>query len=501
MLAGETTGTVQGNVFLPKARIESIRDDLNALLPSLGTLAATIGDAAISVDDALSQFVTTIGRFAAYRLPQTVVGFALEWRAAAYASLMARIADRVKTWNERLARYELAIDAYDALPSETSDEKRIAVLRGAEIVISTRLDLPDPLTAGAYRAALDGKRSTFVARRDALQELVEAPRASLAKLLADAKTELPLTAIDPDPLDFSEEDAEIVRFRTRLADAVTRLDKETRSRLERVDALLGEHDTAAAEDRVKLLQQAAKLLLGDDFQVVPRIVLPAAAAAELGNAWQHSSSGALTRYARETVGRDFPMDDWLHGIARVRDKMHHLENTVLLGDGLRPADPFLLTPVQLPYRPNAPWLALELPPKQEIEGEWLLYTAHFAEPFDVAQPICGLLVDEWTEVIPEAEETTGIAFHYDRPNCEPPQAWLLALPAVRNGTWSWDELLGAVLDALDAAKRRAIEPVHVDTTTYGWFLPATTSAYTYPEISISNNLLRNVDVYTDRMTE
>jgi hypothetical protein len=105
MLAGETTGTVQGNVFLPKARIESIRDDLNALLPSLGTLAATIGDAAISVDDALSQFVTTIGRVAAYRLPQTVVGFALEWRAAAYASLMARIADRVKTWNERLARY------------------------------------------------------------------------------------------------------------------------------------------------------------------------------------------------------------------------------------------------------------------------------------------------------------------------------------------------------------------------------------------------------------
>ena len=114
---------------------------------------------------------------------------------------------------------------------------------------------------------------------------------------------------------------------------------------------------------------------------------------------------------------------------------------------------------------------------------------------DRTAPLCGLLVDEWTEVIPGSRETTGIAFHYDRPNSEPPQAWLLALPAVRNGAWSWDELLDAVNGALDNAKRRAVEPVHVDTTPYSWFLPATASAYTFPEISISNNWLRNVAIY------
>lgn len=69
---------------------------------------------------------------------------------------------------------------------------------------------------------------------------------------------------------------------------------------------------------------------------------------------------------------------------------------------------------------------------------------------------------------------------------------------MRDGAWSWDELLGAVTDALDSAKRRAIEPVHVDATAYGWFLPATVSAYTFPEISISNNLLRNLQIYTER---
>jgi hypothetical protein len=98
-------------------------------------------------------------------------------------------------------------------------------------------------------------------------------------------------------------------------------------------------------------------------------------------------------------------------------------------------------------------------------------------------------------VIPGPTETTGIAFHYDRPNCEPPQSWLLALGARRDGAWTWHELLNAVSDTLDSAKRRTIEPVHLDTTRYAWFLPATNSAYTFPEISISNNLLRNVGIY------
>jgi len=501
MLSGEATSDVQANVSLPKGRIRSLRDDLSALIPSLATLATAIGSTAVPVDAALAQFVTTIGRFAAYRLPGTGVGFAFEWRAGAYGALTGKITNRVKIWDERLARYQLAIDAYDALPSVVPEDTRVPALRAAEILISTRLDPPTPLTSAAYRLALDGKRSAFVARRNALQALVDIPRATLAALVADTEAVLPLTAMDPDPFDLSDDDVEITRFRARLADAVARLQKETTSRLQSVDDLLAQHDGAAAEDRVKLLQQAARLLLGDDFQVVPRLTLPSAPAQELGNAWQYSSSGGLTKYVRETIGRDFPVDDWLHGVARVREKMHDVENAALLGEALRPDHPLELIPLQLPYQANEPWFALDLPPNHDVQGERLLYTAHMAEPFDAAQPICGLLVDEWTEVIPGPSETTGIAFNYDRPNCEPPQSWLLALPAVRNGTWSWDELVGAVTETLDAAQRRAIEPVHVDATAYGSFLPATTSAYTYPEISISNNLLRNVRIYAGLITE
>ena len=162
------------------------------------------------------------------------------------------------------------------------------------------------------------------------------------------------------------------------------------------------------------------------------------------------------------VGRDFPVDDWLHGVARVRDKMRHWENAILLTEAFGAAPP-VPTPIQLPFQTNDAWLALEIPPPAApeapaIERDRLLYTAHFTVDFDQTKPIAGLLVDEWSEVIPEATETTGVTFHYDRPNSEPPQCWLLALPAAMDGSWKWEELRDAVTEHArrrPAARHRA----------------------------------------------
>jgi hypothetical protein len=502
MRAGDATSGEQSSVSLDKNRVEAARDDLHdTLLPALNAVATSLGNPGVTIDDALAQFAETAGRFAAYRLPQTGTGFVFEWRVGAYMALTRKLTVRVRTWDERRARYQLRIDEYDALPLATPEDERIAKLQEAEIVISTQLTTPAPASA-LYRPALNVKLLDFMIKRDKLQQLVDDARDTLTQLLTDAKAELPLTDFDPDPFDFNEDDAEIARFRARLTDAVSLLKDDVLKRLARVNALLTQHDAAGATDKVRLLQEAAKLLFGDDFQLVPHITLPAAAADELANAWQHSTSGDLMRHlTNDPPARDFPVDDWLHGVARVRDKMRHWENVVLLGDAFRAAQSPDLTPLQVPFQPGEPWLALEIPDGFQISSDRLLYTAHFAEAFDKTQPVCGLLTDEWTEVIPGTEETTGVAFHYDRPNCEPPQSWLLALPAVRDGSWSFDELLAAVNDALDCAKRRAIEPVRVDNTSYSWFLPATMSSYTFPEISISNNLLRNVSIYETRTRE
>ncbi|MFP8907536.1 hypothetical protein [Streptomyces atacamensis] len=54
----------------------------------------------------------------------------------------------------------------------------------------------------------------------------------------------------------------------------------------------------------------------------------------------------------------------------------------------------------------------------------------------------GLIVDEWTEVVPRDRQTTGFALHIDAPDAAPPQAVLLAVPPDASPTWT-PELLGA----------------------------------------------------------
>jgi hypothetical protein len=332
-----------------------------------------------------------------------------------------------------------------------------------------------------------------------VEEIVTVPRATLADLVAHAVAASDTSGFDHDELDLGGPLADIDRFRSGLSVATTQLAEQVQLRIDAADAAIARHATANPGQQADVVIAGLRAVFGEDFVSVPQFTLPATAVSELTNAVAHSTSGGLTKYLTDPppsgLGRDFPEDDWLHGVARVRSRMHHLENVMLLAGALPGATAPTLTPVQLPHEAGRPWLALDVPSGDDLSGEQLLYTSSLGPAFDPTAPMCGLLVDEWTEVIPARVQTTGVAFHHDRPNAEPPQAWLLAVPAVLGEAWSWDDLVGAVNDTLDSAKFRAIEPVHLDTTPYDALVPATHSAWTYPEISISNNLLRNVAIY------
>lgn len=476
---------------LDAARLVGVREELRTTrLPALTALEAAL--AAGGIDAAIDAFVAEFSQLARYRLAQTGVGFAYEWRSGAYAALQSKLAALIADWQLRLDDCTQRLGDYDLAPPPTEPEK-IGALRAAEMLVSTSYTEPQPASA-AYRIALGSKRDALAAELGALEGIVATRHAGLEAFL-QALQARDLTPFDFNGLRLDDDVKEIARFRAQLIGSVQAVKKDLTERKfsPEADALLAGTPGAAQ------VQMAAQALFGEDFRMVPQFSLGTDARVAWTAAWSESSSGELTRYARESAGRDFPVDDWLHGIARVREKMHHWENAVMLCEafGTQPPQP---TPLQLPSVAGEPWLALEMPPpvkpgERAVSGDRLLYTAHFAAAFDASRPVCGLLVDEWTEVIPEAEETTGVAFHYDRPNSEPPQTWLLALAAQRNGQWSWSELLGAVNDVLDSAKRRAIEPDHVQGTRYGWLLPATYAAYTFPEISISNALLRNVRIY------
>jgi hypothetical protein len=106
-----------------------------------------------------------------------------------------------------------------------------------------------------------------------------------------------------------------------------------------------------------------------------------------------------------------------------------------------------------------------------------------------------LLLDEWTETIPNKEEVSGITFNYNQPNSTPPQAILLAVTPQETGNWNWDDLTNTVLDTFERAKERAIEPDDIDQMmSLTTLLPATmaefsTSIFTNISLDYSMNIL------------
>jgi hypothetical protein len=120
--------------------------------------------------------------------------------------------------------------------------------------------------------------------------------------------------------------------------------------------------------------------------------------------------------------------------------------------------------------------------------------AGFRSSFAKNAAQCGLVLDEWPEVIPTADVETGIAFHYDRPNSEAPQAWLLVTLTDFRGAWTWADLVDALRARRSTSRRRGPSPVHVDQTAYAQFLPATIMAVTMRQLTISAMLAVNNDL-------
>ncbi|MFL6139403.1 MAG: hypothetical protein ACJ74O_16590 [Frankiaceae bacterium] len=404
--------------------------------------------------------------------------------------LRAALGDVATRWRAKLADADAHLAADDAVPSGAPDTDRIRLLLLAERAVSTALTDPVPTDATAFRTTVEGERGAFAAKLGAI-EAARASGTTLSQLLHAVDALLPLDALDPQPFDVSPFAARLVDLCGFLRSRAASSRDEAASRGAAADAQLTASDAAApGAPRVDLLTAAVRTMLGDDALFVPELSLPAAQAAEWSAAMAWSRTGGLT--AHLAPARSFPVDDWMHGIARVREKIWHWEQATLLAGALGRGEPDLW-PVQLPHL-SEPWAALELPPAATVAGERLLYTAHYASAFDPSARQCGLLIDEWTESIPGDTATTGISFQYDRPDSEPPQAMLLVVPPVPGKGWQWDDIVAALHETLDLARLRAVEPDQLATTPFAGFLPATVASATVRGLDISVNYAVNNDV-------
>jgi hypothetical protein len=459
------------------------------------------------IKDTTQQFLTA----AKFDNVQTGIGFIHSGIAAIYDKIFSKVKVVVDRWDKKVADLAPIMTAYAAA---ATDDDKIKLLKKAEMIISSTLTFPITTAAG-YKSKFDIKKAGFDALLIEIKALQSNAKTKVTDFLIDVtKAVNKFSAFDVVTFDTTnerndckEEILQLALLKEAIVTALNNLQKYIDKKIAKCTTLIAESNaTVVNADKIAALLKAAKKILGDEALLLPRFVLDGSAATEFENAV--ADSGTLLSYAQTKGSSLFPTEDWLGGVARVREKVHHWENIGFIANAFKPAVALDITPIQFPYQVNDRWLAVKFrdesdPAEKDADGNYifninndkLLYTAHFATAFDKTKQQCGLVIDEWTEVIPAAEETTGIAFHYDQPNSEPPQTMLLVTPPQITSSWQWSDIIESMEETLEMAKKRAVEPVQIEDTSYAQFLPTTMMAVTMHWITAATNLSINNNIY------
>lgn len=482
MLPNEATKKDIPSPELPAQRVQDLVDGLRNFLNNQKQAANIIGylqglpardtatvaqlqDIVLNADNTIDRFATFLLQLASYGIPQTGAGDLYTKRQQLIVALKSKLKEFIDRWQQNASDYT----TLDNGPATAPD-----TLLAMERLITATTEPVNTITF----ASVTAKKNLFDTALNNLQQVYNGRQPTLITLIQDIQA-IDTTPYDVIKLDISKELAQVVIFiydqQTRANTILSDLEK---TRIPKVDQLLAAYPALSAEDGAKQLETAARVLLGDQFKMIPRYVLNAPDQAELANSW--NATDALLDHSITTEKRTNPQEDWLNGIARVHTKMKHLENCLLLREAFAlPETDLMIHPAQLPFKSEKyHWMALSFP-EADIdmeESNILCYTSFIAKGTPAPTEICGLLADEWNELIPAREETTGITFHYDRPNCEAPQTMLLVTPSRIGGNWQWNDLVDALVYTLDAARSRAIEPDQIDRTPFASLLPAIIAA-------------------------
>ena len=215
----------------------------------------------------------------------------------------------------------------------------------------------------------------------------------------------------------------------------------------------GRRSTAASEqpqdDSEALARQARaklKLLLGAKLAFATDFVPadPAGVAKGIKAAPSRTQESALDK------------SGWLEKMAYVREPLRRLNDAILLAEcaGLA-SNHDELSVVQWPNGGASGWIATAPPPDREGPSVSWLMVGPVAAP-SATTPVSGLVIDEVIDKVPATKINTGVALHFDAPNCEAPQTLLLALPP-EGEAWSHEVLLDTLADCFAMAKMRPVD--------------------------------------------
>ncbi|HEU5238600.1 MAG TPA: hypothetical protein VFU37_15820, partial [Pyrinomonadaceae bacterium] len=221
-----------------------------------------------------------------------------------------------------------------------------------------------------------------------------------------------------------------------------------------------------------------RAVFGSSFVILSRF--SAANATELQKALADS----------ETIQDGDPLKalTWFQRAARVRDGVARLNASLSYAEALGTGERLNLRVAQLPFADNDRWVALPLQPGNPLSASRFSLVVHAASDLDVTQPLVGALIDEWVELVPNSSETTGVVFQYDQPGTAAPQCILLAVPPDLESPWTLWSLQQVLLETLDQALIRAVDPDTLDEV--GHYLPALYFAINQNGEAVSTDLTR-----------
>lgn len=302
----------------------------------------------------------------------------------------------------------------------------------------------DVAAAGDEVGAIDV--AELATRATTATDALAAARTSLASALTtsaadDAPSSAALRAALWQVVAFGVAEAVPAQFDDRIPSQRAALRAATGAALATIDHRLAEAETAASgEARLHALFGGTLMVL-PTFAPVNR--------PELEQAVAHGAT-----LVPDPVG----VRRWFVGAAAVRPRLAAWRLATLASEALS-AWKTVLAPAQVPHRLGAPWaggtfdLASTVRPRAGTVS--LVMDRQLA--FGPTTTWAGLLVDEWSEVIPTAVHDTSIAIHHDAPGAEAAQCVLLAVPPNPKGAWDLPSLEAIVNETLELAKIRAVD--------------------------------------------
>lgn len=229
-------------------------------------------------------------------------------------------------------------------------------------------------------------------------------------------------------------------------------------------------------EKVKLYTQQLKHVFGDSFVVLPTFT----------PTYQGEIAAGFDAADSLLAGNLEAPEELLSQIAMVRPAVEQLQRLRDYTDILNP-ERLSLAVTQLPFTAGIQWAGL---PGVPAENGTVSLIALQPSRYRSADPLAGLFIDTWEDLIPGDTQTTGLAFNYNTPNSEPPQAILLATAADPSQPWSTEELLNNVRRLVETMPFRGS---HIKNRELGHMLPATFFAFNVENDTVSTDFSAYLD--------